>query len=158
MANFPRDIFRASRSGSQTLALRMAPLIDVIFLLLIFFLVAANWNKQEKVLPLNIESANAAAIQPGIIEPLILHITEQSDACFVRTDTEELTCLRQENIEADLEQLVANMAGYLNATKRTSADPVEIVCGPNVSWENIAKIYNVLYGSGLVNITFQLTE
>ena len=157
MANFPRNIFRASRSGGQT-ALRMAPLIDVVFLLLIFFLVAANWHKEEKFLPLNIESAAEGRTQPGIIEPLILRIVQQSDGCFVRTDADELTCLRQENIEAGLEQLVANMAGCLEAKKRTTADPVEIVCDGNVSWENIAKIYNVLYGSGISNITFQLTE
>ena len=42
--------------------------------------------------------------------------------------------------------------------KRYASDPVEIVCAAKVKWENLAKIYNVLYGMGLTDITFQMTE
>ena len=42
--------------------------------------------------------------------------------------------------------------------KRYATDPVEIICAAKVKWGDLAKINNVLYGMGLTDITFQMTE
>ena len=46
----------------------------------------------------------------------------------------------------------------LLAQKRYAADPIEIVCAPEVKWGHLAKIYNVFFGTGLTDITFRMTE
>jgi biopolymer transport protein ExbD len=46
--NSQKDIFSTLDKSSQgSFTLRMAPLIEIIFLLLIFFLVTANWRPKE---------------------------------------------------------------------------------------------------------------
>ena len=42
--------------------------------------------------------------------------------------------------------------------KRVAADPVEVICEPDVKWEHLARIYNVFFGAGLTNITFRMAD
>jgi len=56
-------------------SLRMAPMIDIIFLLLIFFLVAAKWRPAESFLPFKLPvgaAGNQAVVRP---EPLVIEIS-----------------------------------------------------------------------------------
>jgi biopolymer transport protein ExbD len=62
----------------------MAPMIDMIFLLLIFFLVAAKWRPQEDFLPLQLPAAQARPSALGKPEPLILHIFATKTGCKVQ--------------------------------------------------------------------------
>jgi hypothetical protein len=41
--------------------------------------------------------------------------------------------------------------------KRFATDPIEIVCDGKVRWEQVVKIYNLLYGAGASDITFAMT-
>jgi len=139
-------------------ALRMAPMIDVIFLLLIFFLVAAKWRPQEDFLPFQLAGAQVqleGRIKP---EPLIIQISPTGAGCEVRIGRLHTVRIENEKIESDLAALMAEMAECLLAEKRFAADPVEIICEPGVRWEHVARIYNVFYGAGLTDITFRMTE
>jgi len=53
----------------------MAPMIDMVFLLLIFFLVAAKWRPQEDFLPFQLPLAHAQEQRIGKPEPLMIHIS-----------------------------------------------------------------------------------
>ncbi len=138
--------------------LRMAPMIDIIFLLLIFFLVCAKWRTQEQFLPLQLSTAGAAEIPPVRAEPLIIHITSYEQGCNVRIGQLTNIRIRQDQVEQDLLTFVEQLQTSLTAQHRFTSDPVEIICEPDVKWDYFAKIYNVLYGVGLTDITFCLTE
>jgi biopolymer transport protein ExbD len=136
----------------------MAPMIDIIFLLLIFFLVCAKWRPQEQYLPLQLTTAGAAEIPLVRAEPLIIHITSYERGCNVRIG--QLTDVRigQDQVEQDLLALVEQLQASLTAQHRFASDPIEIICEPDVKWDYFVKIYNVLYGVGLTDITFCLME
>jgi len=138
--------------------LRMAPMIDIIFLLLIFFLVCAKWRPPEQFLPLQLSTAGAAGMPLVRAEPLIIHITSYEQGCDIRIGQLTNVQIRQDRIEQDLVTLVEQLQTCLTAQHRFASDPVEIICEPDVKWDYFAKIYNVLYGVGLTDITFCLTE
>jgi len=136
----------------------MAPMIDIIFLLLIFFMVCAKWRPAESFLPMRLQTAGAAGIGVVKAEPLIIQIEARDDGCIVAIGQATEAVIRQEQIEQDLAGFVEQLRGVLEIQRRYASDPVEVVCEPGVKWEYFAKIYNVLYGAGLSDITFCFTE
>ena len=136
----------------------MAPMIDMIFLLLLFFLVTARWRPQEDFLPFKLPTARAesgAMVRPEALE---VHISATAEGCRVRIGRAEVVLIEEPNIGQGLAALMEKMEGRLRAEKRYAGDPVEIICSPEVRWEHVAKIYNLFYGAGLTDITFRMTE
>jgi biopolymer transport protein ExbD len=143
-----------------TIGLRIAPMIDLIFLLLIFFIVAVRWRPQENFLPLQLPAAGAGTVAQPVIkpEPLAFQITPTNAGCRVQIGTSYAINITSQNPEQGLASLMEQTRQCLLEQKRYASDPVEIICAGKVKWENLAKIYNVLYGMGLTDITFQMTE
>jgi biopolymer transport protein ExbD len=138
--------------------LRMAPMIDIIFLLLIFFMVCAKWKPAEQFLPLQLPTANAAEMSLVITEPLCIYITAEDYGCDVQIAQTSRIQIRKNSVEKDLAEVIKHLEHCLTAQHRFAGDPVEIICAAEVKWDYLAKIYNVLYGAGLTDITFALTE
>ena len=136
----------------------MAPMIDMIFLLLIFFLVASKWRPDENFLPFQLPTAQAQEPNIGKPEPLIIRIWATLDGCQVQVGPPYTVKIENEKIEADLAVLMEKIGEVLLAQKRFASDPIEIVCSPEVKWEHLAKIYNLFFGAGLTDITFRMTE
>jgi biopolymer transport protein ExbD len=154
-----RDVFEGIFTGrKRPFTLRMAPMIDMIFLLLIFFLVAAKWRPQEDFLPLQLPSAQAQNQRIGKLEPLVIHIFAAETGCQVQIAGLTTVLIDDETIEADLVALMEKMQECLTEQKRYASDPIEITCAPEVRWEHLAKIYNMFFGAGLTDITFTMTE
>ena len=147
-------------SRRPAIGLRIAPMIDMIFLLLLFFIVAVRWRPQENFLPLQLPVANAGTVAQTIIkpEPLSIQITPTSAGCRVQIGASYAIDIPSQNPEQGLASLMEQTRQCLLEQKRYASDPVEIICAGKVKWENLAKIYNVLYGMGLTDITFQMTE
>lgn len=156
-----KDVFEQLRRRAphhRGFALRMVPMIDLIFLLLIFFLVTAKWRPQEGFLPLQLAAAQTPDAQVGRSEPLEIHISSTPSGCRVRIGSADEVEIDDSTIEADLAGMIEKTEACLVAEKRFAADPVEIICSGEVSWEHLAKIYNVFFGAGLTDITFRMTE
>jgi biopolymer transport protein ExbD len=133
-------------------------MIDMIFLLLIFFLVAAKWRPREDFLPFQLPAARAGENRLVKPEPLILRISPMETGCQVRIADARTVPVDNNNAEQDLTVLMAEIEKCLLAQKRFANDPVEIVCDPELRWEHLAKIYDMFYGAGLTDITFRMTE
>lgn len=154
-----RDVFNEVFSKRRRpFTLRMAPMIDMIFLLLIFFLVAAKWRPQEDFLPFQLPLAQAQEQSIGKPEPLIIHIFATQAGCQIQIGQSGAVQIENQTIEANLAALMEKMEKCLLAQKRFATDPIEIVCEPEVKWEHLAKIYNTFFGAGLTDITFRMTE
>lgn len=69
--------------GTALATLNLTPLIDVVFLLLIFFLVAARYSEEERQLPLQLAEASEA--RPLIAKPLELYINIDARGRFFVT-------------------------------------------------------------------------
>ena len=149
---------RISAARRRTISLRMAPMIDMIFLLLLFFLVATKWRPAEDSLPFKLPAASAQQTRIGAPQPLVIYISAIQNGCTVQIGNLYSVRLEDKTIESDLTALMQKMADCMNTQKRFAADPIEIACQPDVKWEYVAKIYNMFFGAGLTDITFMMTE
>ena len=61
---------------SEERSVRMAPLIDVVFLLLIFFLVATTFYESEKDITIRLAGATEGAERDRVIDLLVINIGE----------------------------------------------------------------------------------
>lgn len=157
--NSKRAIFGQTKYAQRhRFGLRMAPMIDIIFLLLIFFLVASKWRPAEDFLPFQLPAAQAQEHRLGKPEPLMIYIFATETGCQVQIDQLHNVKIENENIDEDLAILMQKMQNCMLTQKRYVTDPVEIVCDPKLKWEHLAKIYNVFYGAGLTDITLPMTE
>jgi len=136
----------------------MAPMIDMIFLLLIFFLVCAKWLPQEKLLPFSFPTAHAEQLPLVKPEPLTISIKPLADGCTVQIGKTNNIQIKNETIEHDLTALLDELNNVLTAQHRYVTDPIELTCDQRVKWGYFARIYNVLYGTGLTDITIIMTE
>ena len=133
-------------------------MIDVIFLLLIFFFVAAKWRPQESFLPFQLPAAQAQSLRIGKPEPLLIRIFAAEAGCEVKIAHHQPIRIADQTIERDLISLMEKINQSLIAQKRFTCDPIEIICSPQVKWDHVAKIYNVFFGAGLTDITFAMTQ
>lgn len=149
---------RIAATRHKTIGLHMAPMIDMIFLLLLFFLVAAKWRPAEDSLPFKLPAASAQQIHIAAPQPLVIYISAMQNGCIVQIGNLYNIRIEDKTIEADLTTLMQKIADCMNAQKRFASDPVEITCRNNVKWEYVARIYNIFFGAGLTDITFMMTE
>jgi len=149
---------RLNGSRRAVIGLRMAPMIDMIFLLLIFFLVAAKWRPKEDYLPLQLATAGAMPQTVGKPEPLLIQISQSNTICRVQISPSDVVEISSQNPDEGLALMMDGIKRCLLEQKRYASDPIEIICAAEVKWENLAKIYNVLTGMGLKDITFRMTE
>lgn len=97
------------QKGKALDSLNLTPLIDVVFLLLIFFLVATQFAQDDQQLPIKLPSAQSAV--PMTIEPeeIVVHIAQDS-SMMVRgklVDISELeVLLRQSVLDNPIQQIV----------------------------------------------------
>ena len=154
-------VMRRLRQSRQTaMGLRIAPMIDVIFLLLTFFVLTARFRVPEQFLPINLPSA-AYARQTGVIEPLVINLAADDSQCIANFGAAAQageSVIRAETIDADLAGFAGDFVEVLRSQKRHVGDPVEIFCSDEVKWDYLVKIYNVLYAMGINDITFAMTE
>ena len=139
-------------------AIRMAPLIDIIFLLLIFFLVSANFRPQENFLPIKLSSPQQSQRTLAKPEPLEIYIFATEKGCDVRITKLHSVLINEGSINDDLVVLIEKIRLALETQKRKPDDPVEIICSDDVKWEHLTKIYNLFHGSGMTDITFRMTR
>ncbi len=152
-----RGIVAQLNSRRNMFSLRTAPMIDVIFLLLIFFLVSAKWHPLEDFLPFNLPVAAAGESYVGRAEPLMIQIVPTQTGCTVQVGRFDTVEINDRTVEKDLAVLMEQIKQCMVAEKRFTSDPVELVCDEGLKWDHLAKIYNVLAGAGLTDIIFPMT-
>jgi len=145
------------RRRHSVVGVGMTPLIDMIFLLLIFFLVTANFRLDEGYLPIRLPTARAEELPLGRAEPLAVSISGAGDGSLIQVGPTEPIQIKTQSLEADLALLAQRLVDVMRAQKRIACDPIEIVCEGNVSWEHLVKVYNLLFGMGIEDITFRMT-
>lgn len=148
------DLSRKSGMG-----LRMTPMIDVIFLLLAFFVITARFSEPEAFVPVKLPSPDSAqAFRSQIVEPLILEIKGRPGGCLATVGTGEEITLSEELPERGLATLADTLYRQCRLQQRTSEDPIELICHDNVTWDFVVKIYDVLQAMGATRITFVTME
>ena len=94
----------------------------------------------------------------GRTEPLQIQILSAAKGCRVQIGQVEAIDISEKNVEANLAELADRIETVLSNQNRFLSDPVEIICEPDVKSDWWVKIYNVLCGMKLTDITFTMTE
>jgi len=137
-----------------SMGLRMTPMIDVIFLLLTFFVLTAKFQEPEQLLPVIVRGNNP---QPAITQdtPLKIFIEATPSGCLLRVEKRPAIRLLE---EAPQESLLVLARKVRQALEATGPVPVELYYDDAISWDIVVKVYDVLYALGLQNITFRIKE
>jgi len=130
---------RLKRTEDDNLEPQMAPLIDCMFILLIFFLVTTTLKKIEKELPLDLPSAAIGIDQPERTDLLILAIDAQGQKYF---GTEPVTT------SVLLDRLATAAA---NPKQRIRLDADE-----NTPYRNIVEVIEAAQFQGMRNIGLRI--
>lgn len=124
----------------ETPELNLTPLIDVVFLLLIFFMVSTTFDKESRI---KVELPTAATQDEKVEEEKVLSITIDANGRFYVDDQEVV------NTEAETLQRAIEKAAGLRRDL-----PVIIKADARASFQAVFKVMDVTSQLGFVNMTF----
>jgi len=133
-------------------ALDISSLIDVCFLLLIYFLVTSTITPRETDLGMALPAANPSTEQP-LIDPLFIRI-EANGAIFSGVGA------GQQPMDADtsvreLPLLKGQLDMYSSAAKAANSKPlVQIYADGNATQQRVIDVLNALAGVNITSVTF----
>jgi biopolymer transport protein ExbD len=119
-------------------SLSLTPLIDVVFLLLIFFLVSTRFAEEERELQVNLPTASEA--QPLIIKPRDIELSIDESGNYYFGSGEQMTI---ERLEEALARAAAN-----NPLSQT----VVIRAHQGCRWNDVARAVNMCHRAGLMDV------
>jgi biopolymer transport protein ExbD len=135
--------------------LQMTPMIDVIFLLLTFFLLTANFRTPEDFLPIRLPDKQTQQT-PSIIEPMSIAIATTQSGFKVDIANIETVDIDNETLDEGLADFANKLKNTIESQQRRPDDPMEIYCTEDLSWDHLVKIYHILHAMGIDNITFNM--
>lgn len=128
----------------------MTPMIDVIFLLLIFFVCTANFQPLEGTLPTNMALSGSSAVEIVLPDP------RQVDVARIRLTFEGSAHWQVEGNSCTSLREVRDLLVRLREIK---ADlPVIIDCAGNVPMEHLIDLYDICRAAGLSRIQFAAAQ
>lgn len=133
-------------------ALDISSLIDVCFLLLIYFIVTSTITPRESDLGMALPAANPSSEQPDI-EPLFIRI-EGSGVISTGVGA------AQQQMDSDmsvreLPLLKGQLNMYSSAAKAANSKPlVQIYADGNATQQRVIDVLNALAGAGINSVTF----
>ena len=142
------------RAGTR-LQLRMIPLIDVMFLLLIFFMLTTNFRSREGFLPAVLpQPVRSGPATPR--EPLNVLLESGGDGgCLVRVGTAAIA-LPARNGRADFAPLRERLGAILTQDGRHTQDPIKLIPAARTKWDHVVRTYDALWQAGMENIIFAI--
>lgn len=122
----------------ESLGLDLTPVIDVVFILLIFFIVTSVFKKEELALILNLPSSNAKEMQI------------EKEQVFIELSQNKLAI---KGIEVSFDSLEDNLKAIDDKEK-----PVIIRIDKKVQYERVIKVLDLLQKYDLTNLALVTNE
>ena len=127
-----------SRTAPQHPGIQLAPLVDVLLLLLIFFLLTWNAARNENELDIKIPKASTATEKTAPIGDVILNV--KSDGSVVVN--------RRVLSGPDLQSLLKNLV-------QLNADQAVVIRGDEAGeYKNIVNVLDICSQAGVTNVAF----
>ena len=115
-------------------SLSLTPLIDIVFLLLIFFLVSTRFAEEDRELDVDLPTASEA--QPLVATPHEIYINIDRDGHFFLGNQQ----MDSVDLRRQLERLATN--NPLNQTAVVRADR-------HCDWQHVAAAFDICQGAGI---------
>lgn len=144
-----RRRFRYTHGGA-TLSIQLAPMIDVTFLLLIFFLVTTTFERAEGILASDLPQTRA---QPAValpISPIVIRISQAGST----GDEYKIDIDRFEDVPRSFAELSGFLVQLQDQPGFDRSTPVVIVAGNNVRWDHVVGCWNAALRAECTKIAF----
>lgn len=141
------------RRRSPAMGLRMTAMIDVIFLLLTFFVLTARFKQPESHLNVTLPKPVVSAAQAVSEGPLSVQLKAVDNGCQVILTQADKIILHPDTIDTNLAELSGRFPSVASSYN-LAAHGVELHCDNAVQWDYVVKVYDVLYQMGVTKITF----
>lgn len=142
---------RRRRPHTWTMSLNLTPMIDVVFLLLFFFMTVTRFSAQEGMLPAKLP-AQAAAVAAEIprtpIRVRLVPDPAAPAACRATIDRFHETPIALDLLVPALRQIREGGAGFDRNT------PVHLLAADDVAWDHVVNAYNAALAAEYEKIYF----
>ncbi len=136
------------RDQSRQLDVKMTPMIDVIFLLLIFFVCTASFQFPETILPTRLSMPGTVGAEVAIQDDMV-----DLDQIVVKVIWRD-GAVRWRINDVDYDRL-AEVRAVMEAVRRVKVDlPVILDIDPGVPMENVIDVYDLCRRLGLQHVQF----
>ena len=134
-------------------ALDISSLIDVCFLLLIYFLVATSIQKKEVDVPLALPSVSPSDADMPDIEPLFIRV-DANGAIFTGAGSSQ-QMLDTDTSSRELPQLTQQLTLYVAGASSGDKKPlVQMWVDGSANQQRVIDVLNALVGAGISSVTF----
>ena len=141
---------RRRPSRGVPIAVNLAPMIDVTFLLLIFFLVTTTFERAEGILASRLPEVEAVPAVPLPISPIVIRITQHGPG----HDDFRLRVERFENAPEGLDALHDFLRQLQRQPGFDEQTPVVIVAENDVRWDHVVSCFNIALQAGCKRVAF----
>jgi biopolymer transport protein ExbD len=135
-----------------TLGFQIAPMIDVVFVILLFFMVMAGAVKVEKELNTQLPGSAVTQTETDFVDEQVITISDLGEVALNEdpVDTPE---------SRDLPQLTATLMRLKqNADAAKAPAVVTIVSDPNAKYSRTVDVLDALAVAQIGNVTFTVSE
>ena len=131
---------KVNRGAPRRARIEILPLIDIVFLLLVFFIYAMLSMAVHRGVAVNLPTSSTA----GIEQKLSLSVTVRENGQIL-LDTNQIT--------------LGALAGFLRAKAREcKGSPVHLFADKNVPYQLLIRVFDQIRAAGLSNIVLQTTK
>ena len=129
-------------------AVDMTPMIDCVFLLLVFFMVSTTFNKQEADISFALPGTAAQSDAVEIPDEQIIQITEAGNVFLNDLEYDKPT-------DPDMPELVKTLTLF-RQTAEANQVPAMITIAPedNVKQQRVVDVLNACTAAKIANVTF----
>lgn len=145
---------RAEAPDDDEPAMDISSLIDVCFLLLIYFIVTNTIQPKEMDLPLTLPSSVPSTEQPPEIKPMLIHIAS-SGSITVNQNEPLDTAATVTHDSRKLPQLEQRLSIYKGAFSGSDSEPlVQVAVDGEAPQQAVMDVINTLVGLDINKVTF----
>jgi biopolymer transport protein ExbD len=138
---------RRPTTGAR-LTLNLVPMIDIVFLLLIFFLVGTRFITAEGVLPGRLPRQDAEQTLPVPVPPIQISLTSGNG------DVPDIAIAGRAARPVNFEQLAAMLAQIQREPGYDDQTPVVLQADEQLAWDHVVNAYNAAVRAKYKNIIF----
>ena len=132
--------------------LDISSLIDVCFLLLIYFLVTTTIQPREQDLKMSLPAA-APSDTPPALAPMFIMVDKSGDIYINSGPAQEL--VESDSSSRSLPELSTRLDGYVATAKAGAQEPiVQILADGEAEQQRIVDVLNCLAGVEITKVTF----
>ncbi len=143
---------RAKKAGNPDVGFQIAPMIDVVFVILIFFMALAAQIKIEQILQTKLPGVAVASANTEFVDEQIITIDDLGEVFLNDEVYDSVT-------SSDLPQLTATLIRLKQSSEAAKSKlVVTIMSHPDSAYYRTIHVLNSLAVSGISNVTFSCEE